>query len=106
MSRLTPSRLTTCALLLVLTLLAACAPQTADGGPQTATPPPTVTPTRTPNPTPTFTPTPLPHPSAFDPAFARGLVHFDPAGGHWLVTASYPTAGGSLGTADFALDPH
>ncbi|MEZ0396393.1 MAG: hypothetical protein ABWK53_08215, partial [Anaerolineales bacterium] len=91
--------------LLALTLLAACASQTADGGLQTATPPPTVTPTRTLTPTATFTPTPLPHPSAFDPAFARGLVRFDPAGGEWLVTASYRTADGGLQTADFAIDP-
>ncbi|MEZ0395861.1 MAG: hypothetical protein ABWK53_05475, partial [Anaerolineales bacterium] len=76
MSRLTPSRITTHALLLALTLLlAACAPQTADGSLPTADYSTTDYPT-TDYPTPTLltptllTPTPLPppHPSAFDPA--------------------------------------
>ncbi|MEZ0394899.1 MAG: hypothetical protein ABWK53_00485, partial [Anaerolineales bacterium] len=77
--------------LLALTLLAACAPQTADGSLPTAdySTPDYPTPTLL---TPTLlTPTPLPppHPSAFDPAFARGLIRFDPESGRWLVTASY-----------------
>ncbi len=90
--------------LFLLLGLAACVPQTADGGRQTAvySTPDYSTPTPTAEPTFTPTPTPLPHPSAFDNAFARGLIRYE--NGQWLVSA-VQTVDGGRETVELALLP-
>ncbi len=108
---LRPTRILSLFFLLLLAL-AACLPQTADGGrqtadvgPQTAVPPNTEhRPLNTATPTVAPTATPLPRPIAFDPAFTSGLIRYDPESGQWLVSA-VQTVDGGRETVELALLP-